>query len=195
MLHETLKSATKQNHDNLEQLMFVNNIMNGTLTLQQYKQILTTNYLVHKNFEAFLFDNLSPEIAQQLNIAHRKKLPALIADMEALNIELPILANEEEFSFEKNDASILGALYVLEGATLGGSVIVKRLKTNPGLSTLNLDFNYYQVYGTELIPYWKTFCAVLNQQREDGYDAAVNSAKKMFDCIASAQLQNNNLVG
>jgi heme oxygenase len=195
MLHETLKSATKQNHDKLEQLMYVNDIMSGTLTLQHYKQILTTNYLVHKAYEAFLFDNLSTDVAQQLNITHRQKLPALIADMEAVNIDLPTFANEEEISFEKTDASILGALYVLEGATLGGSVIVKRLKTNPELSTLNLNFNYYQVYGSELIPYWKTFCAVLDQQTEDGYYAAVNSAKKMFNCIASAQLQNNNLVG
>ncbi|WP_461453409.1 biliverdin-producing heme oxygenase [Mucilaginibacter sp.] len=195
MLHETLKSATKQNHDELERLMFVNDIMSGTLTLQQYKQILTTNYLVHKAYEAFLLDNLSPEVAQQLNIGKRQKLPALIADMQAVNIELPTVQNEEETAFEKSNASILGAMYVLEGATLGGSVIVKRLKTNPELSTLNLDFNYYQVYGSELIPYWKTFCALLDQQGEDSYDDAVNSAKKMFDCIASVQLQNNNLVG
>jgi heme oxygenase len=96
MLHETLKSATKQNHDKLEQLMYVNDIMSGTLTLQHYKQILTTNYLVHKAYEAFLFDNLSTDVAQQLNITHRQKLPALIADMEAVNIDLPTFANEEE---------------------------------------------------------------------------------------------------
>jgi len=195
MLHETLKFATKQNHDQLEQLMFVNDIMIGTLTLQHYKQILTTNYLVHKAYETFLFNNLSPETAQQLNISHRQKLHALIADMEAVNIELPNALNEEEISLEKSDASILGAMYVLEGATLGGSVIFKRLKSNPELNALNLDFNYYQVYGNELIPYWKTFCAVLDQQGEDSYDAAVNSAKKMFDYIAAVQLQNNNLVG
>lgn len=193
MLHETLKQATKNNHDELEKLMFVNDIMSGTLSLPHYKQILTTNYLVHKAFEDYLFDNLSVKTAEQLNINNRRKLPALLADMKALQMDIPS-PNDDEFSFDKNDSSLLGALYVLEGATLGGSVIVKRLKTNPELSALNLDFNYYQVYGNELIPYWKTFCAVLDQQSEDGYEAAVDSAKKMFGYIADVQLQNNKQI-
>lgn len=195
MLHDTLKQATKNNHDQLEQLMFVNDIMSGTLTLTHYKQILTTNYLVHKASENYLFDNLSTPTAEQLNIQHRRKLPALHADIQALQMDIPSLAYDEHVSFNKSDASLLGALYVLEGATLGGSVIVKKLKTNSELSPLNLDFNYYQVYGNELIPYWRTFCAVLDQQGEDSYEDAVNSAIKMFDYIASVQMQNNNLVG
>jgi heme oxygenase len=194
MLHETLKQATKNNHDELEQLMFVNDIMSGTLSLPHYKQILTTNYLVHKAFEDYLFDNLSPKTAGQLNIANRRKLSALLADMQALHMAIPSPVNDDELIFDKNDASLLGALYVMEGATLGGSVIVKRLKTNPELSALNLDFNYYQVYGDQLIPYWKTFCAVLDQQGEDSYEAAVTSAKKMFGYIAAVQTQNNNQV-
>lgn len=193
MLHETLKQATKNNHDELEQLMFVNDIMSGTLSLPHYKQILTTNYLVHKAFEDYLFDNLSAKTAEQLNINNRRKLPALLADMQALQMDIPS-PNDDELSFDKNDSSLLGALYVLEGATLGGNVIVKRLKTNPELSALNLDFNYYQVYGNELIPYWKTFCAVLDQQAEDSYEAAVDSAKKMFGYIADVQLQNNKQI-
>jgi heme oxygenase len=192
MLHETLKQSTKNNHDELEQLMFVNDIMSGTLSLIHYKQILTTNYLVHKAFEDYLFDSLNPKTAEQLNITNRKKLPALLADMQALKMEIPSPVNDDELTFNKNDASLLGALYVLEGATLGGSVIVKKLKTNPELSALNLDFNYYQVYGDQLITYWRTFCAVLDQQTEDGYEAAVTSAKKMFGYIATVQTQNNN---
>jgi len=194
MLHETLKQATKNNHDELEQLMFVNDIMSGTLSLAHYKQILTTNYLVHKAFEDYLFDNLSPKTAEQLNIASRKKLSALLADMQALQLAIPSPVNDDELTFDKNDTSLLSALYVLEGATLGGSVIVKLLKTNPELSALNLDFNYYQVYGDQLIPNWKTFCAVLDQQGEDGFDDAVNSAKKMFGYIASVQSQVNTQV-
>jgi heme oxygenase len=194
MLHETLKQATKQNHDELEQLMFVNDIMSGTLSLANYKQILSTNYLVHKAFENYLFDNLSAETAEQLNLQHRRKLPALTADMKALQLEIPSPVNDDELTFEKTDASILGALYVLEGATLGGSVIVKRLKTNPELSALNLDFNYYQVYGDQLIPYWKTFCAVLDKQGKNSFDDAINSAKKMFGYIATVQSQSNSQI-
>jgi heme oxygenase len=188
MLHETLKQATRANHDQLEQLMYVNDIMSGTLTAAQYKQILITNYLVHKAFESGLFSSLSGGIAQQLDLPRREKLTALQKDIAELNI--PDLENEaEDITFGPTDAEILGAMYVLEGATLGGSVIVKRLKTNPQLS--HLTFNYYQVYGDQLIPMWKQFCAVLDEQPESNSEGAVTGAKKMFGYIAAVQQQNS----
>jgi heme oxygenase len=188
MLQETLKQATSPDHDQLEQLMYVGNIMAGTLTIEQYKQILITNYIVHKNFEHTLFSALSPELAQELNLPHREKLAALKKDMDELNI--PETENDtEEITFHKNDAELLGAMYVLEGATLGGSVIVKRLKANPNFEGLN--FNYYQVYSNQLIPMWKRFCEVLNQQPESTFNDAVAGAKKMFGYIAAVQQQNS----
>jgi heme oxygenase len=108
--------------------------------------------------------------------------------MDELNLPEPE-NDDEDISFDKNDAELLGAMYVLEGATLGGSVIVKRLKTNPNFEGLNL--NYYQIYGEQLIPMWKKFCEVLNQQPETSFDDAVNGAKKMFNYIAAVQQQNS----
>ncbi len=186
MLHETLKQATLPNHNELEQLMFVNEIMNGSLSLQQYTEILITNYIVHNLYEEDLFDKLSPQMAGKLQTEKRKKTNALLADLQELQITPPV-AKKEDTTFKKSDAEILGALYVLEGATLGGSVIVKRLKTNPNLSNLNLNFHYYQIYGSELINNWKSFCEILNQQPEETFEATVAGAKKMFQIIADVQ--------
>lgn len=188
MLQEKLKEATKENHDILEQLMFVQQIMNGTLTLPQYKQILYTNYIVHQQLEDHLANGLSAELAAAIDTPNRHKLAALKADMEELNMPIPE-ATETAISFY-NEPEILGALYVLEGATLGGNVIVKRLKVNPALNNLNLGFHYYQVYGENLIPYWKQFVEVLNNQPEDNDDAAIAGAKKMFGHIAATQQQS-----
>ena len=184
MLQETLKQATQQNHNELEQLMYVHEIMSGTLSVQQYKEILTTNYIVHKTFEDELYSSVSLQLTQQPNLDKRRKLDALIADMQEMQIELPSIEDSENISFGKNDAEILGALYVLEGATLGGSVIVKRLKTNPNFAALNPGFHYYQVYGAELIPYWKSFCEILNQQPQETFEQSITGAKKMFEYIA-----------
>jgi heme oxygenase len=194
MLQETLKQATKHNHDELEQLMFVHEIMSGSLSVQQYKQILTTNYLVHKAVEQKLVNGVSADLAENLDLEHRNKLAALEADM--LEMDLPLTddhTNLPPIDFE-SEAAILGALYVLEGATLGGSVIVKRLKTNPAFASLNPGFHYYQVYGENLIPNWKKFCEVLNQQPEDTFNQSVTGAQQMFNYIASVQQLNNQLV-
>lgn len=193
MLQEVLKQATKKNHDELEQLMYVNDIMSGELTVQQYKQILSTNYEVHKTLEDLLFNDLGPNITEKLDLEHRHKIAALQTDMQEIGI--PVTAFEyQPLTFEISKASILGAMYVLEGATLGGSVIVKRLKTNPKFTDLNLGFHYYQVYGTELVTYWKNFCEVLNSQPEDTYDKSIDGAKKVFEFIAATQIKNNQLV-
>jgi heme oxygenase len=86
-----------------------------------------------------------------------------------------------------NEASALGAMYVLEGASLGGHVIVKKLASNPFLTPLHLNFNYYRVYGDDLIPNWKSFCAVLNRQPETDYPLILNGARSMFGYIAAVQ--------
>ena len=186
MLQELLKEATKTHHDELEQLMFVGQIMDGSLTPAQYKVLLTANYLTHAYFEEYIYSNLSQSLQAELNIGERMKLPALLKDVEELLLPIPTYqpAIAPLQQPDVDDASLLGAMYVLEGATLGGHVIVKRLLVNPHLQQLDLNFNYYQAYGQELINKWKQFCQVLNTRvAEPDYDKAIQSATAMFNNI------------
>lgn len=182
MLQELLKEATKAHHDELEQLMFVNQIMDGSLSLAQYQKLLVTNYLSHANFEEYIFSNLSPALKEELALTDRVKLPALLKDVEELLIEIPEFpANVNLTPMAADDASLLGAMYVMEGATLGGHVIVKRLLVNPNLQTLDLQYHYYQAYGPNLINNWKAFVQVLNTRvAPEDYDKAIKAANDMF---------------
>lgn len=183
MLQELLKQATSTQHNDLEQLMFVNDIMHGTLTADQYKKLLLTNYLSHAIFEDDLLSNLSPALRQELQANERAKFQALEKDLEEMQISVP-KNNPDLKTIPTDDASILGAMYVLEGATLGGSVIVKRLKVNPQLAPLQLGYHYYQVYGDKLVDRWEQFVQILNTripQAEHG--KAAQAAKDMFENI------------
>lgn len=188
MLQEILKSATKGHHDELEELMFVNEIMQKTLTLSQYKTLLATNYIVHAAIESRLHDRLDEELKGVLDIENRNKLHALERDLLEMNISKAAL-DTIEFEFlnhpeELNNASSLGAMYVLEGATLGGNVIYKKLRSNPAFEDLNLY--YYTVYAQNLIPNWLAFVNVLNTKvAEIDYPAAEQSAVNMFNLIAA----------
>ena len=51
MLQKVLKEATNTKHTQLEALMHVDKIMYGTLTPEEYRQILTINYKVHQVIE------------------------------------------------------------------------------------------------------------------------------------------------
>jgi heme oxygenase len=188
MIQERLKIDTRSDHEKLEELMFVRSIMDGTFSLQQYQTSLITNYLVHDVFEALLFTRLSAQMAGEIQITRRCKLPALLMDLRDLRMDTPDLAPVIiPDSFYNNDPAILGALYVLEGASLGGHVIGKKLSANPMLSHLNLNFNYYRVYGDDLIPNWKSFCAVLNRETDADYPMILAGARRMFAHFASVR--------
>jgi heme oxygenase len=185
MLQDRLKSVTKVNHDELESLMFVNEIMNKTLSVEQYKIVLTTNYIIHAELESGLHEHLSADLRDKLQIGNRSKLVALQQDLDEMQIrqeELEAL----DLSFLQIDASnaaSLGAMYVLEGATLGGHVIYKKLKANPAFE--NLSLNYYSVYQQNLMPNWLSFVDVINTNvPESEFETAEHAALQMFNHIA-----------
>lgn len=188
MLQEILKQATSQQHDDLEKLMYVDKIMNGTLSAEEYKSILSTNYIVHACFEDKIYEGFSEDLKQKLQIDQRNKLKALELDLQEIGLNKPEIDCPQNAEFKNNNARLLGAMYVFEGATLGGNVIVKKLKKNPNLQSLNLGFHYYQVYGENLIQYWKQFCHVLNTEvSENHFDESIQSALNMFANFKLAQ--------
>lgn len=186
MLQQKLKEATSTQHDQLEEIMFVQNIMGKNLNHDQYKQILITNYVTHLLYEDAIHHSISSDNAKNLNIDGRYKLNSLKLDLVEANIDSESII--EKFNslskiIEFDEATALGAMYVLEGATMGGAVIVKQLKLNPNF-TADYQFNYYSIYKENLMPNWKNFVAVLNQVPEDQHQKALNGALYMFEAIA-----------
>jgi len=184
MIANLLRTETAQNHKKLESLMFVNEIMNNSLSIDQYKKLLTINYIIHQKLENELANMLDSVIAEQLEMKDRLKLNALTKDLDYWNINsltLPELAFEL-FIPEKNTAEVLGALYVLEGATLGGNVIKRHILANPNFKNQEDGLNYYGVYGEELSTKWKNFVSVLNERVEEAdYKRCINSANQTFN--------------
>ena len=187
MLQQTLKEATKDKHAILEKLMFVQEIMDNTLSLYQYKQILSTNYLVHMQFENKLHSLVSEKNAKAFNLEKRKKIDFLKNDLIELKAGLPDYVADNFFVNFESEAAALGALYVLEGATLGGNVIVKKLKTNPNFTAIKLNFYYYKVYGDKLAAFWLEFSNTLNNQPLHLYSQIIEGANNMFDYLIYVQ--------
>jgi heme oxygenase len=193
MLQEKLKNATAKSHDELELLMFVGEIMNKTLTSEQYKSLLITNYLVHSEYEGNIHQMLNDTLKNDLQIEKRSKLESLKLDLEEAGInsaqidrefvDLPLL--------NFNYSSMLGAMYVLEGATLGGNVIYKKLMLNSNLTDLGYKFHYYSVYAADLMPHWISFVKTINIAPQVSEDQAAEGASSMFNAIATISKQVN----
>lgn len=194
MLSTIIKATTAPLHARLEQALFAAAIMDGSFTLADYNKVLRVNYFIHQLLEPIIFDILGERIGREIELIKRKKLPALEEDMKASGINLSgdqhLPVNPPSFN---NKFEALGALYVLEGATLGGQVIIKRLKNNDSFSTLPLT--YYNVYADRTGAMWKQFLEVINQYED--HDSALQGAQKVYNlylevaeaikCVAKAQ--------
>lgn len=191
MLQAILKKSTEKEHTNLEQIMYVNDIMDGSLSVEQYAKLLQTNYLIHARYEHLIHRFLIDSEEKSLELTARRKLSALESDLKEAGWELPPAEPLASSHAIYNKATALGAMYVLEGATLGGSVIARKLKTNPTLTSKNLSFSYYQVYGEALGERWKTFVTRLNALPEALWPEAEKGARFMFDEISRIQRSNN----
>lgn len=192
MIANLLRTKTAGGHESLESLMFVNEIMNNSLSIENYKKLLTINYIIHQKLENKLANMLDANLAEQLDMKNRLKLSALEKDLAYWDIDpltLPEL-NFDLFIPEQNNAAVLGALYVLEGATLGGNVIKKHILANPNFAGHEDGLNYYGVYGEQLSSKWKTFVSVLNETvAEPDYERCINSANGTFNNLIQLSKQ------
>ena len=186
---ERLREETKGAHDRLEAVALSDKIMDGSLQVDEYKKLIRVHYLVHKELESLLEEKGVQEHFPELGYEERKKMPLLEKDVEELSIareklEVPAAGQlpRIEESQEGTPYGILGCMYVMEGATLGGNVIVKSLRKNEHLSGLE-DFHYFGCYGTETGKKWKSFLEVLKEkgQGPEAQQQIVDAARSTYE--------------
>lgn len=181
-MHSELKTATDELHAQVEQLLFGQDIRAGKLTLLQYKHLLKVNFLFHDALERSM-----PRQAQQLeglDYQQRMKSHLLRKDLAALGESVP----EQRLELSINSIpEALGMLYVAEGSTLGGRVILKVAQNIKEVSACPANA-FYSVYGNDVGLMWKRFLAILDgySYSENEKALAVQSAQKGFRLIAEA---------
>lgn len=177
MISVFLKEQTKQQHDDTEAKLQSQKIFDKSYTLEDYKTLLIHNYQLISRYEPQIHEQLKsyPELKLEL----RSKIEALKTDLNNLNIQI---TDENPTPNLENEAEAFGALYVMEGSTLGGNVIAKQLKRNPEFE--NVEFNYFGVYGENTGPYWQEFKSIIDDNiTEEHYEACVTGAKKAYQLL------------
>lgn len=176
MVSEYLKKNTAEYHDAAEKLFNSEKIFNKTFTLEDYKKIINTNYLMLLHSEDKIFNNLSDKYAEKLQLSNRKKLPLIEKDLESLSLKNQTASHDLEFT---NEHEALGAMYVIEGSTLGGNVIAKQLSKTEGFD--QVSFNFFGCYQENTGSMWKNFKEVLDAEvSEENYHEVLSGAKKLY---------------
>ena len=150
-----------------------------------YQRLLQAYYGFYGPMEAALND--SGLIPEGYDPVVRVKTPTLLGDLTALSLDaqaIHALPRCTELPVFDTPAACLGALYVLEGATLGGQVLrremAQRLDVNANNGGAFLD-----VYGTETGRRWKDFLDYLGHMPLDAVakQRAVEAARSTFSCF------------
>lgn len=121
-LFERLRRETRPAHDAVEARV---RVAAPDVTVDDVRTFLTALWRVHHAIEAQLAR--VPDLATAVpDLARRRKAPRLAADLAALGVDVTSQPPAAVPSITTL-AQALGALYVLEGSTLGGRVIHRHL--------------------------------------------------------------------
>lgn len=157
MLIEKLRAGTRHTHEELEKEMMPLITQAGDAGV--YAKLLHLFYgyyrPLEKGMETWLDDSVVPDINQ------RRKTSWILDDLQALG-QPTEMEEDADAPVISNRAEALGAMYVMEGSSLGGKVICKMIAENLGMED-HRALSFFYGYGGQTGSRWKGFLAVLDR--------------------------------
>jgi len=176
MLSTNIKEATKTAHLNLEKKVIEK--MKAIRSNADYADFLKYFYTYFSQVEQaiapFITAALLPDYKDRRNSSYLKndieELGGSVAETPA--ITLPKIENQLQ---------ALGALYVMEGSIMGGSIIIKMLEKGG----ITKGISFFSGYGEATGQKWGMFVAIMNQQAITPEDEAlaIGAANEAFTCF------------
>lgn len=166
MILNKIREKTLGYHDDFTG--WANKILTGTADKEHYVHVLKTFYGFYAPFEQKL-ESIQEWKDYDFDLTKRRKAQMLVEDMKALGIsedeikEIPMNSNLPQMN---NLGQALGAMYVIEGATLGGQIIANKINEGLGYSVGN-GASFFNSYRDNVRPMWKEFSDFINKYSDD----------------------------
>lgn len=178
-LREHLKTGTADLHDSIEKGARMSRLLDPELTRAEYVAFLRSMLTAYEHIENRLME--IPRLQEVVSdLSRRNKVASLKQDLAAMDEADTAAAGAAHLPIQ-NLSEAMGVLYVIEGSSLGGQIIAKRLAQLDFVDEKNLNFFHH--YGSELGKYWQRFV----QQMEFSYqrnliqrDAVLTGARNTF---------------
>lgn len=185
-VRQQLRHATADIHEALHRHPGFIRLLEERMTLMDYRALLARLHGFHWPLERDLRP-ASPEVLCGFDVLARERSPALRADLRTLGMSqsgidsLPVC---EGLRPVRSNAELIGRLYVVEGAALGGRVLAARLDGLLGADGAEGRQFFTGRAPPDPLP-WPAFCRLLEAQGE-GADirAVIESADTTFRAMA-----------
>lgn len=180
---EKLREVTAPSHQALENLEISRKIISPEVTKSDYAEYLMYMHDVVEDIEKNIFPVLAPYIP---DINSRKRIHLIENDLQNMGVEYktgikPVTAE----GFRNNTAFAFGAMYVVEGSTLGGRFIYKNINTILQYNE-NTGASYFAGYGNTTGSHWKQFLEAFTTYAADNTNAVsemIAGATHTFNAI------------
>lgn len=177
---DRLKAETRADHDATEAIPFSAAMVNRSLPRDRYVAQLAAYAAVHEALESALSESSHATVSAVWQDDLRK-LPLLNKDLAFFAAEhqagqqnavfAAAMEAAEQYAAEIREqrehdpVALLGHLYVLEGSTLGATILRMHLKEAYDLDEEGLA--YYSPYGNAAMPHWREFKQRMNSHVTD----------------------------
>jgi heme oxygenase len=189
-----LRLETRGEHEAVEKVL---DLMSATLTHQSYRRRLEQFYGYYAPLEDALrargnqladgsHVTTFSELTRSALLARVNKTPLLQQDLHHFGVMSEYLPLCRDLPQLNTQAEVLGCLYVMEGATLGGRMITQQVRTTLGI-TPTTGGSFFEGYGDDSGRMWQGMRQLLVSGSPDTQteDSIVTSAIATFACLRS----------
>jgi heme oxygenase len=193
-LMERLKDSTRAIHDSAESSQFQGHLTNGALPQNVYADYLAQLYLVHSYLEQEINKHsASGACFAGVLTSDQLQVPFLKEDLQnfgrstdeitPLNATKKLLDLMTALS-KSQPVALLGMHYVLLGSKHGGKFVARNCQEAYKLPD-GRGAKYFDPYGPNFMPIWKSFKESMNNLNLNESDSAqtCDAAAKMFSAI------------
>ena len=181
---ERLKHETSQAHLYTEKLLLKK--LQAIHSVDDYQHILKIFYGFFKPVEGAISNYLNSTILPDYHL--RGFADRIMHDLLALGDQVPT-AISAVLPHVDNVREACGAMYVMEGSTLGGQVIARILREKENIAIADESLTFFRGHGDRTVPMCRTFQAFLNDtfktetQLEEVTGSATETFEKLGDWI------------
>jgi len=169
-----LKEETLFEHQQAESVLIPQ--LEKISSKNQYCSLLKRFYGFYKPLQERSLQLLDPEVLPDRNTRNTSAL--ILKDLKHLGCGIENIPLSVTLPDIRSEAEAMGALYVIEGSSLGGKIIRRMLLSNSSLNIDEESVNFFNGYGDETGPKWLGFLKALETQTDS--EAVLHSAKKSF---------------
>jgi heme oxygenase len=174
-MRRRLRAATTQVHERLHGHDGFAAAASGTISADDYRDLLARLYGFHAAFDDAM-QRAPSALSQDIELPSRTRAALLAQDLRGLGVAARTVAQLPRASLTplRGEGEHLGALYVVEGSTMGGVIIAR------ALGAFGENRRFYLGHGADHGRLWRVFLARLDTLEGEAADAAERAAAQVF---------------